>query len=49
MNFCDNFNHFNFAVDQSENINIENDKFIYEISDYFDFFDHDQILYLMNL
>ena len=41
MNFHDNFNHLNSAVDQSENINIENDKFIHEISDCSDFSDHD--------
>ena len=40
MNFCDNFDHLNSAVDQFRNVNIENDKFIYKISDYFNFSDH---------
>ena len=28
MNFCNNFNHLNFIIDQFRNVNIENDKFI---------------------
>ena len=49
MNFHDNFDHFNFLIDQTENVNIENDEFICKISDHSDFSDCNQTLYLMNL
>ena len=49
MNFHDNFDHLNFLIDQTENVNIENDEFICEVSDYSDFSDCNQTFHLMNL
>ena len=49
MNFHDNFNHLNFLINQIRNVNVKNNKFICEMSDYSDFSDCNQIFYLMNL
>ena len=49
MNFHDNFDHLNFLINQTEDINVENDEFLCEISDCFDFSDCNQTLHLINL